>query len=429
MDQNAGNITATGAERQKLFGKDFTLMVIGQVISLFGNNILRFALPLYILQVSGSPALFSIVSATSFIPMIIMSPLGGIVADRLNKQRIMVFLDFLTAGLIFVFMLANGQVALVPLVIVFLMLLYGIQGAYTPAVQASLPILAKGENLVPANAVVNLVQSLSGLVGPVLGGMLYAAYGITPILQVSCACFAFSAVLELFIKIPHKKQKLTGNILNTVKDDMRSSFKFMIKDNPIMVKVVGIIVCINMFLSAMMVIGIPVVITQNLGLTETHYGITEGVMAAGGLAGGICAGVFGNKINIRRVHLLLLICALSIFPIVATLLVAAPAMVSYIIITVIGFVAMAASSLFSIQMLAFVQQNTPPELVGKVISLLMALSMCAMPLGQLIYGFLFENIGHISWLIIFGGMVASLATALFSKAVFGKLQLGESHAV
>ena len=68
----------------KLFHKDFTLVVLGQIISLFGNAILRFALPLYILELSGSAALFGAVSAMSFLPMIIMSPIGGMIADRMN---------------------------------------------------------------------------------------------------------------------------------------------------------------------------------------------------------------------------------------------------------------------------------------------------------------------------------------------------------
>ncbi|MEG0764096.1 MAG: MFS transporter, partial [Oscillospiraceae bacterium] len=132
------------------YGKDFILIVIGQIISLFGNGILRFALPLYLLRETNSPALFGIVTACSFLPMIFLSFLGGILADRINKRNIMVALDFLTAGIIFVFFLSIGKVALVPLIIVVLMLLYGISGTYQPTVQASIPILIASENILSA---------------------------------------------------------------------------------------------------------------------------------------------------------------------------------------------------------------------------------------------------------------------------------------
>ena len=88
---------------QKLFSKDFTLVVIGQIISLFGNATIRFALPLYLLNLTGSSALYGTVTACAFIPAILLSPIGGIVADRVNKRNIMVILDFFTAAVILAF--------------------------------------------------------------------------------------------------------------------------------------------------------------------------------------------------------------------------------------------------------------------------------------------------------------------------------------
>lgn len=86
------------ATKQKLFHKDFTLVVIGRIISLFGNAVVRFALPLYLLNVTGSAAFFGITSACSVIPGILLTPVGGIIADRVNKRNIMVLLDFSTAA-------------------------------------------------------------------------------------------------------------------------------------------------------------------------------------------------------------------------------------------------------------------------------------------------------------------------------------------
>ena len=141
----------------RLFTRDFTLVVIGQVISLFGNAILRFALPLYLLRQTGSAALLGAVGAAAFIPAVLCSPIGGVVADRVNKRDMMVALDFSTAGLILAFTLLLGQLPLVPLMIACLMLLYGIAGTYQPAVQASIPLLAGLDQLTRANAVINMV--------------------------------------------------------------------------------------------------------------------------------------------------------------------------------------------------------------------------------------------------------------------------------
>lgn len=194
----------------RLFTKDFTLVVIGQIISLFGNAVVRFALPLYLLNQTGSSALYGTVMACAFIPMIILSPVGGMIADRVNKRNIMVALDFTTAGLILAFMVLQGKVNLVFLLALTLMLLYGIAGAYQPAVQASIPALVQQEEFMRANAVINVVSSFASLLGPVLGGVLYSFYGLLPILEVGLVCFVLSAVMEIFIRIPFKKQETEG---------------------------------------------------------------------------------------------------------------------------------------------------------------------------------------------------------------------------
>ena len=70
------------AQKHPLFTRDFTLVVIGQIVSLFGNAILHFALPLYLLRETGSLTLFGVVNACSFLPMILMGPIGGTAAGR-----------------------------------------------------------------------------------------------------------------------------------------------------------------------------------------------------------------------------------------------------------------------------------------------------------------------------------------------------------
>lgn len=152
-------------KKQILFQKDFTLVVIGQIISLFGNAILRFALPLYLLRETGSPSLFWRGHGVFFIPMIIFSLFGGVLADRVNKRNIMVILDFGTAAIIAVFYLIHGILPIVPIMIVCLMLLYSISGAYQPAVQASIPALLENEQIMRGNAVINMVNTLASSFG------------------------------------------------------------------------------------------------------------------------------------------------------------------------------------------------------------------------------------------------------------------------
>lgn len=81
---------------QKLFTRNFTFLILGQVSSLIGNYTLKFALSMYILEQTGSASVYAGLMAVSLIPMILLSPFGGILADRANRRNIMVTLDTLS---------------------------------------------------------------------------------------------------------------------------------------------------------------------------------------------------------------------------------------------------------------------------------------------------------------------------------------------
>ena len=130
---------------KKGISKDFYLVLIGQIISLFGNAVIRFALPLHLLSVTHSPSLLGIVSGFAFLPLAVMSPVGGLIADRVNKRNIMVVLDFFTAGLVLAFLLLSGRVSLVGLILVMLFLLYGYYRAVNqPGMSVILTIASLG---------------------------------------------------------------------------------------------------------------------------------------------------------------------------------------------------------------------------------------------------------------------------------------------
>lgn len=398
------------------------MVVIGQIISLFGNAILRFALPLYLLRETDSPSLFGAVTACSFIPMIVFSLLGGVITDRKNKRNIMVILDFTTAAVIALFYIALGKIPLVPLMISVLMILYGISGAYQPAVQASIPLLTNKETLMKGNAVINMVSTLSGLLGPIIGGVLFGSFGIYPILFISIGCFVFSAVMEIFIHIPYEKSIDNKSVFKAAGSDLRECFLFVKNEKPIFLSVLGILVLFNLILSAAMVVGIPVTVVQTLGMSDTALGITEAAMGLGGLAGGIIAGAAAQKMQLKNGYVTLVICSLTALIMGAALLDAVPPIIGYIVITAACFGMMCTSTMFTVTLFTAVQQQTPPLLLGKIMAVIIAVSSCSQPLGQAVYGVLFDVFSDVPYVVMIGAAAVSFAVAVFSKRIFAGLE-------
>ena len=395
--------------KQALFSRDFTLVVIGQIVSLFGNATVRFALPLYLLSQTGSAALYGGVTACAFLPMILLSPVGGIVADRVNKGRMMVLLDFITALLLLGFTLLLRGEWLIPLVTVTLMLLYGIAGAYQPAVQASIPALA----------------------GPALGGIVYSAYGLKPVLWVCVVCFLLSAGMELWIQIPHQKRPREP-LWAMVRGDFQESLHLIWREKPALGQVLLVLCALNLFLSAMLMVGLPYMITEVLpledSLADRLYGFAQGAMAAGGLAGGILAGVLAQRLTLDKAGRLLTACALLVFPMGLGCGFLPSGLVNDGILTAGCFGIMVCATLLTVQLMALIQRETPQDCMGKVISVVLTVAMCAQPLGAALYGFLFQQCQGFEFVVILFAGCASLVIARFARTALQRLTAGETKA-
>jgi len=400
---------------QKLWNRDFSLLVFGQTVSIFGNMILSFALPLYILDISYSPAIYGLVLALPYISLVITTPIGGIIADRLRKQRIMFWLDTSTTAIILLYIAASGFFsAILPIVIVKLMALNAIQGLYMPAVQASVPVLVPVEKLAPANAVVGMINAFSNMTGMAIAGILYASFGLFPILAVSAVCFAITAVMDLLIRIPYRKQESPGNLVELVKGDIAQSARFMMKEKPVLIKLAVVVFFLQVTLIPMIIVGIPVLITLNLGMGMQFVGASQSIMMLGGIAGGIIAGALGTRLSIKDAPLMLLISGLSIVPIGMVFLFSTPAFFSFVLITAATAFSFASMQIANIQFMTYIQVETPTELIGKVMSLIVILPFIASAIGSLIYGVFFEQFEALPWVVVFITVFFSAAIALYA---------------
>ena len=132
--------------------KAFVQVLLGQVISLFGNAALRFVLPLVLLRQTDSAALYGAVTALALLPALVGTLVGGVLADHHRKARTMVALDLAAAAAVLSTALLMDRVLLAAVVAAALCTLYALQGLYQPVVRASLPLLLREQQLVHGNA-------------------------------------------------------------------------------------------------------------------------------------------------------------------------------------------------------------------------------------------------------------------------------------
>ena len=407
---------------ESLISRSFVSLVIVQIASLFGSAVLRFALPLYVLDLTESATLMAAVTAAAWLPYIALTPIGGVAADRVNKKRIMAVLDAIMAATCVVYLGFEGAIDLVGLSVFALVVLYAAQSVYQPTVQATVPFLVPRQGVVRATAVVSQISALSGLVGPVVGGLVFGLFGIGPVVAVSGVAFALSAVLIVTtVRIPHDAvERSDAGVIRTVLGDISESLSFLRRDRPVILKAIFLAAGINLTLTALILVGTPVIVTQVLGLPNQYMGFAEGALALGGLAGGIAVGALASRLKIERAPLLLLLATLALVPVAAVLGVPMDPLVAYGVLVASLFASMACATMFSIQAVSFVQMETPGHLVGKVIALMMSLANCAQPVGQLVYGGLFDALRADLVPVVLGTAAVSFVIGLATWLVLGR---------
>lgn len=406
--------------------RNFNLMVLGQIISLFGANILRFALSLYVLDITGRADVFATIFAISSIPGIFLSPIGGAIADRANRRNLMVIFDFTSSAIVlFLFLsILNGNISTL-FIGVIMTLLSIISTMYQPTVQASIPVLSEPENLVKANGIVNGVMSLAGLAGPVIGGILYNMLGLHTLVILSCISFFLSAVMEIFIQMPHTKQEKTGPILSVITGDMKKGFSYVLKQNPFILKVMVFAAVLNMLMTPLFIIGSPFILRITLATNDFVYGLSMGIIQFSSILGALLIGKFEKQLRKDNIHWWLAIIASFMLPMALGM---TPFILSFGFVPAftlyMGFSipVLMCTQMISIFALTIIQKETPNHLLGKVMAIVMAAAQIAAPLGQLAYGKLFEVFKDNAYIPIAIACICCLLFTFVAKKMFPKEQ-------
>lgn len=407
---------------QRLFTKNFVLLILGQLTSLFGNFILKLALSMYVLEVTGSAAIFAGILSIAAVPTIVLSPLGGILADRADRRNIMVALDGLTGmSVLCAALLLSERNALT--VISVLLVVLSVLGAFeTPTVQACIPTMLQGDNIMKGNAVVNQAASLSYLMAPMIGGVLYALFGLKPVMYASVVCFFITALFECFIKLSYQHLESQGEILSIVKQDFLSSMRYISKEQSSIAKMLFLTAFSRFFVMGITIVGLPFIVRTVLGLNAQYYGAAESSLAVAVIIGSVAAGLLAEKMKIHRLAVLLASMGVFLIPAGIVFLCPADSIIKYAV-TLVSFCGMQiVISMFSIFAVSLIQQSTPNHLIGKVMAYTSTVTLCVQPIGQIVYGFLFDRFRNMIYLCLIPTGVIVCAVGMSAMGFFRKIE-------
>lgn len=392
----------------RLFG-----ILVAQLCTYSMLSALCFACPLYLFDCSGSSTLYGAVAAIAFIPGVLATPIGGILADRENHRVVLVALGtaLMAAALLFIPMKRSLPLAVV--VVAVLCVQYGVQSMLKPILQIETVHITGQEKVERATALVSQITMASNILGPVVGTAVYGCFGIDALCAIAVVVFAMSSLLFGGTLKERATSKIMGD--STAGAGCQNGFLPAIQclfQNTSLSVVILLATVLNLALAGV-TIGAPVIVTKYLGMHSSCVGVIEAAMGLGGLAGGGLVGMWPHRFSFNGICRYVAMICFGVVPIIVVLLSGADQFV-FAALAAGSAWAMVWASIASVEIVASVQRAVPRELCGKVLSVVYMALSCATPIGQLAYGFAYDRWAPAA---VFAAMlvVLVLTTALFYR--------------
>ncbi|NLP45381.1 MAG: MFS transporter [Peptococcaceae bacterium] len=403
--------------------KDFSLLIFGKFVSLLGSNILQFALSLYVLAITGSAAIFASILSVSILPRLLLSPIAGVFGDWFDRKKTIVLLDFMNSILIgaFAILFAINDDLSILAICVFVILLEITEIFFGSAMSAVLPSLVKKEELIEANSFNSLVMNTGNILAPIIGAVLYSTFGMKAILIVSSISFALSAVSEIFINVPKSHKQPEKIDVKSFKTDLMEGIN-IIKSNRLISTMIGLGTIINFSITPLFGIGLIYIVKEILKVNDMQFGFFQAVVSASMLLAPVLCGGIIKKTSIGKLTYssftitAALILVMSVFTSSFILEAFGTNMVSYVGLLVVSFIIGLVVTVANIAIGTLFNQVVPLDLMGRTSTIFNLAVTVFIPVGQMIFGFLYDIIVPEA-VVIISGVILMIVTAMYKKAL------------
>jgi MFS family permease len=408
----AGSPRSRWALIQPLRVRDFRLLFSGESISLLGDQFHFVALAWLTLQLTGSGVALGTVLMTTAIPRALFMLVGGAMSDRISPRSLMLGSNVLRTVVVAVIaaLVLSGHAQLWQLYI--LALIFGtVDAFFHPALNTIVPMLVSEGLLSPANALVQIMQQLSGLVGPAIAGVVVAAVSTGPAFAFDAASFAVATLTIWLVRGGRRAAPAAGQPERQETDQLppegllaniRSGVAYAWRD-PAIRSLVLLVAATNFAFTGPLLVGLPYLADTRFQGGAAAFGIIISAFGAGALGGAILAG------SLRHVPRLGLVIMLT-----ASAMGIGLALLGYVPTVLLAVIVMAAigvgSGFANVRIIAWLQARTPEAMRGRVMSLVLLGAVGLTPISLAVSGVIID-FGAVSLMFAVAGAIV-VASAL-----------------
>ncbi len=381
--------------------RNFSLLWVGQFISIIGDWVLFIALPFYTYSLTGSVLATGAMFIVSTLPRLVLGSVAGVYVDRWDRKRLMIFADLLRVLLILMLLFVRSRDGLW-LIYVSAFLESTVSQFFNPAKSAIIPLLVGDKDLLAANSLNGLSDALTRLLGSALGGVLMGWLGFSSVVLLDAGSFLFSALMITLIVMPMRpvpKPPVThipaeGGITGVWRDWV-AGLRLVRGEH--LLFMLFIVLGVAFLGDSMITVLIVPLVKVLMGGGAQLLGWLMMAQGVGGLLGGLLVGQFGKRFSSRRITALGLV------------------LTGMVILAIIGFphsawvlplmaAAGVAASAWLICSETLLQMGTSNQFRGRIFGTLGTTSALASLVGMLLAGSLADLVGLVPILYISGSL-------------------------
>lgn len=395
------------------------LFLVASFISLFGTSVYNFAISLFVLNLTGSGLSFATTLIMGILSNVLVNPFAGVLADRLDKKLLAIITDILNGILLISLYLLTIRFTLsLPMIYISTFILNVFSTIYGISIEAAMPNLVSEKKLISMNAITKVIESLSSILGPMIGGIVFALLDIRFFIIINGFSFAISALLHLFIdfKFNYRDDGKTKEKIRFF-SDIIDGIAYM-RDRKNILNIFGIFIILNFFIGLSINVPMPYIINNILKLNAKSFGIIEAALPVGMILGTLLIKRIMFKYSypkiIKSASILLSACMAAIgFSVILNYKINNETVYLIYFVLIMILAGMAISSI-DIPIFYILQQTIPDEFRGRVLSIGISIAKIILPVALIIAGALI-NLIPTYILPIIGGLGLCIFSLLYIK--------------
>jgi MFS transporter, DHA3 family, macrolide efflux protein len=281
----------------------FTVVWLGQLVSMLGSGMTGFAITIWAWQETGQATVLALVGLATFGPSVLVAPFAGALVDRFDRKLVMVLSDLGSSFPALVMLVLHWAGALEVWHLYGLGACAGAFGAFHfPAYSAAISTMLPKKEYARASGMLSLAGSGSGVAAPILAGILLVAIGLRGILVIDLVTFAFAVATLLVVAIPKPAPAAVATARRSLWRDSLFGFAYILQRRALLH--LQLVFTVVNFTATFGVIVLAPMILARTGNDQIALGAVQSAMGVGGVAGGLFLSIWGGPK--RRVRAVLL---------------------------------------------------------------------------------------------------------------------------